>query len=396
MASPPRGWRGEPAAAKAAEESPDDIDRLIMVIDAFRVGALAYAVVTLALVYDEFAHPGLAWLVLGILAAWTIYLLVLSPSRMRPVPIMVADLVLVVAAVVITRWLDDPQRIAEGAQTLPTFYAAAAVLSWAVRWEWRGGLVAAIAVATGDLVEVGQPNSQTVANIVLLVLAGLVVGYATELVRAGREQLAAAVAQRAAIAERERLARDIHDSVLQVLGFVHRVGAGQTGQVGELAELAGEQEARLRALIATGPELEKPNGQADVRATLIPYTGDRITVSTPAQPVLLPRFAVTALAAATGEALTNVRKHAGPGAHAWVLLEDEPDAVVVTVRDDGPGLPHGRLAEARDHGRLGVRLSIVGRIEDVGGQVLITSPPGEGTEVEMRVPRFESLEGGLG
>ncbi len=356
-------------------------------IDAFRVGALAYAVATLAVSYRGFEHPRLAWLVLGVLAAWTLYLLTVSRSRARPALLMMADLALVTGAVVATRWLDDPQRIADGAQTLPSFYAAAAVLSWAVCWEWRGGLLAAITVAIGDVIEVGTPNSQTVANIVLLVLGALVVGYATELVRRGRAQLTAAVAARAATAERERLARDIHDSVLQVLGFVHRAGAGQPGEAGELAELAGEQEARLRALIAAGPGPARVLGAADLRSELIRYAGDRVTVSAPAGPVLLPSFAVTALAAATGEALENVRQHAGAEARAWVLVEDEPEAVTVTVRDDGPGVPAGRLDDARAQGRLGVRLSIFGRIEGAGGQVLIVSPPGEGTEVEMRVPR---------
>ncbi len=371
---------------------PDDSARLILVTDAFRVGALAYAAVSLGLDYQKYAHPRLAWLVLGVLAAWTVCLVWLGTGRVRPGPVMMADLALVVAAIIATRWLDDPSRIAAGAQTLPAFYAAAAVISWAVRWEWRGGLVAATAVAAGGLIEVQPPNSQTVSNIVLLLLAGLIVGYATGLLRTGRAQLAAAVAQRAATAERERLARDIHDSVLQVLGFVHRAGAGQPGPAGERARVACELEAGLGALISTGPAPRPlrdpgPDAESDLRAELARYAGTRVLVSAPAGPVLLPSAAVSALAAATGEALANVRKHAGASARAWVLVEDEPRTVTVTVRDDGPGLEPGRLDGARAQGRLGIRMSIVGRIEEAGGQVLITGPPGEGTEVEMRMPR---------
>jgi len=59
----------------------------------------------------------------------------------------------------------------------------------------------------------------------------------------------------------------------------------------------------------------------------------------------------------------------------------------VTVRDDGVGMPAGRLDAAEHEGRLGVVASIRGRIEDVGGTVSVVSAPGEGTEVELRVPR---------
>jgi signal transduction histidine kinase len=98
------------------------------------------------------------------------------------------------------------------------------------------------------------------------------------------------------------------------------------------------------------------------------------------------------VAAAAAAALDNVRQHGGPGAdglgaRAWILVEDEGDAVVVTVRDDGPGIPEGRLEEARLAGRLGVAHSIQGRLRDVGGSVDVVSIPGQGTEVEMRVPR---------
>ena len=59
----------------------------------------------------------------------------------------------------------------------------------------------------------------------------------------------------------------------------------------------------------------------------------------------------------------------------------------MTVRDDGVGLAPDRLAEAEAAGRLGVAHSIRGRIRDLAGTVTITSRPGNGTEVELRVPR---------
>jgi signal transduction histidine kinase len=58
----------------------------------------------------------------------------------------------------------------------------------------------------------------------------------------------------------------------------------------------------------------------------------------------------------------------------------------VTVRDEGPGIAEGRLAEAAAAGRLGVAQSIRGRIADLGGTVAFASRTGEGTEVEITVP----------
>jgi hypothetical protein len=68
-------------------------------------------------------------------------------------------------------------------------------------------------------------------------------------------------------------------------------------------------------------------------------------------------------------------------------VEDEPDAVLVSVRDDGPGISEGRLAAAEHEGRLGVAQSIRGRLRDLGGTAVVESVPGQGTEVELRLPR---------
>jgi signal transduction histidine kinase len=112
-----------------------------------------------------------------------------------------------------------------------------------------------------------------------------------------------------------------------------------------------------------------------------------VTVSCPAGAVPLGDAPALALAAATGEALDNVRRHAGPDAKAWVLVEDDGAAVTVSVRDNGLGFAPGRLEEAEAAGRLGVAQSIRGRIRDVRGTARLTSSPGQGTEVELRVPR---------
>jgi signal transduction histidine kinase len=122
-----------------------------------------------------------------------------------------------------------------------------------------------------------------------------------------------------------------------------------------------------------------------VRSLLEPLADARITVSCPATPVLLPAVAATALGGAVIAALDNVARHAGPDARAWVLVEDEGWQVRVSVRDDGAGFADGRLAAAAAEGRLGVSHSIIGRLREVGATACLTSSPGQGTEVELRV-----------
>lgn len=89
-------------------------------------------------------------------------------------------------------------------------------------------------------------------------------------------------------------------------------------------------------------------------------------------------------------ALANVALHAGPDARAWVLVEELPGAVEVSVRDDGPGIPEGRLAEAEAQGRMGVSRSIRGRVGDIGGTLTLDTGPDIGTEWVIRVPREDT------
>jgi signal transduction histidine kinase len=108
-----------------------------------------------------------------------------------------------------------------------------------------------------------------------------------------------------------------------------------------------------------------------------------IDVAAPADPVMLPARTANELTAATQAALDNVRRHAGPGAPVWILLEPEGDGVRVTVSDDGVGVGPDRLTEAAVGNRLGVAQSMKGRITDLGGTTTIHSAP-------TRAPRWSS------
>jgi len=240
----------------------------------------------------------------------------------------------------------------------------------------------------------GTALSVALNGVVLLLLSGVIVGHLARLAAEVEAERQHATEVEAASRERERLARHIHDSVLQVLALVQRRGAEAGGTAAELGRLAGQQEAALRALVGGGIEAAQAGALAagatealDLRALLLPAQTDRVTVSVPAQAVLVDRTEADELARAMRAALDNVRRHGGEQARAWVLVEEEPGLVTVTIRDDGPGIPDGRLAEAAAAGRLGVTHSIRGRLRDLGGSATISSAPGEGTEVALRLPR---------
>ena len=93
-----------------------------------------------------------------------------------------------------------------------------------------------------------------------------------------------------------------------------------------------------------------------------------MSVSLPATPVPLDAAVATELDAAVANALDNVVAHAGPDAHAFVLLEDLGDSVVVSIRDDGVGHPGGTARSGRRRGARRRRQIDCGTDELVGRQ----------------------------
>jgi signal transduction histidine kinase len=362
----------------------------------FRLAALAYTGVLIVSNRGDYAHPHAAWPVLAVMAGWTAFTWWAYAHRAwRRWPLLLADLLVTVGVVLSSLWVVGRASLATGTPTLAVAWLAAPVLAWAISGGRRRGLIAALIVGAAEVSVRGNHQQSTLTGATLMILAAVAVGHVARLAVEAERRLQQAVELEAANRERERLARGIHDSVLQVLAMVQRRGAKLDGEAGELARLAGEQEAALRALIATGPAAVATPGDdsvVDLRTVINAYAGQAVSVAVPADPVPLPAAVAREVGAAVGAALANVDQHCGPAARAWVLVEDEADAgtkgaVTVTVRDDGPGIPDERLSQAAALGRLGVAQSIRGRIADLGGTTRITSMPGEGTEIELRIPR---------
>ncbi|WGD43452.1 DUF5931 domain-containing protein [Streptomyces cathayae] len=379
----------------------------------YRILAMVYAVGLFATAYDEFERPWLAVAYFAVLAVWTLGTLPRIANAARCTkPFLTADLTVALVGILLTPVADAHERVQAGGPTMPSIWTAGSVLAFAIKGGWRWAALASSLVAVANLVERGSPARDTVHNVILVWVASIAIGYVVEVARASERTLARALEIEAATRERERLARDIHDGVLQVLAMVQRRGAVIGGEAAELGRMAGEQEVALRTLVSgglvpvprapreavravgdtagaagSGPESGTGDGPVDLRALLAPYAGALVNLAEPGAPVPLAPSAAREVAAAVGAALDNVRKHVGPNARAWILVEDEPDEVIVTVRDDGPGIAEGRLAQAEGEGRLGVALSIRGRLRDLGGSAELISVPGQGTEVELKVPK---------
>ncbi|MEU9826788.1 MacS family sensor histidine kinase [Micromonospora chersina] len=356
-------------------------------IAVFRFASLAYVGVLVLRDAHRYAHPVAAGGVLLGMLAWTG---ATTAGYGRPAgrrwPLLLADLGVVLAIMLATPWVIGRAALSSGVPTLTVAWLAGPVLAWAVSGGRRRGAVAALVLGGADLATRERIGQSSLTGVILLLLAGVVVGHVARLAVEAEARLQRAVELEAATRERERLARDIHDSVLQVLALVRRRGADLDGEAAELARLAGEQEAALRALIGRAGAAPDGAGDArDLRDLLDRYASTAVQVAAPATPVPLPGRVAGELAAAVGAALDNVTRHAG--GRAWVLIEDEGETVTVSVRDEGPGIPDGRLAEAAAQGRLGVAQSIRGRVADLGGEVRILSAPGIGTEIELTVPR---------
>jgi signal transduction histidine kinase len=366
-------------------------------IAVFRFASLGYAVLLTAVINRaDYSRPDGAWAVIAVMTAWTVAttMAYARPDR-RTRLLLSADLAVTAGLLLSTAALQYPAAMRHGVMPVTGIWVAGPVLAWAVQYGRRAGAIAALILSGCDFLLRSEKITVALNGVVLLLLAGVIVGHLARLAAEVEAERQHAVEAEATSRERERLARDIHDSVLQVLAMVQRRGAEAGGAAAELGRLAGQQEAALRSMVggvlAGGGPAASPPGEVDLRALVLPIESDQVTVSAPAQSVRLEKAAAGELAAAIRAAVDNVRRHCGERTRAWVLIEDEPGLVTVTVRDDGPGIAAGRLTEAAAAGRLGVSHSICGRLRDLGGSATITSVPGEGTEVELRLPRAASL-----
>jgi PAS domain S-box-containing protein len=204
-----------------------------------------------------------------------------------------------------------------------------------------------------------------------------------------------AARERAALEERQRLARDLHDSVSQALyGIVLSASVAQAVRrsdparlevlLGEMVALAEAGLAEMRALIfELRPESLAEEGLVAAlekqAAAVQARRGIAVRAALAAEPEA-PLAAKEALYRIAQEALHNTVKHARART-VDLALESEPGALVLRVSDDGRGFDSG----AEFPGHLGLR-SMRERATAAGGTLEIESAPGAGTRLRARIP----------
>jgi signal transduction histidine kinase len=237
----------------------------------------------------------------------------------------------------------------------------------------------------------------TVAALTTLCLAAIV----SERRRAALELAASQrrEAERAAL-ERQRIARDLHDSVSQSLfsttlhvrtaqRALAREGldaAGPVGEeLGEIGQLTRGALAEMRALIfelQPGALAEEGLVAALTKqaSALSAREGLSIEVHGPGERLPLAPGVEQQLYRLGQEALANVVKHARASS-ATVGIAAKDAIVVMEVSDDGRGFDPANVG--REH--FGLR-SMRGRVADLGGRLQVTSAPGRGTLLRVEVP----------
>lgn len=191
----------------------------------------------------------------------------------------------------------------------------------------------------------------------------------------------------ALLAERSSVRAWLHDSVLQVLEYLAAGGYADDPDPRELARVAADAAAELRAVVEGSGPLA-PAGDADLATRLDVAAAEERRLGAPPIALHVDRAAgalrgraAQELAAAAREALRNVRKHAG-ATRAVVTCRLRDDLVELVVSDDGAGFAPARLAPRA----VGLRQSIVGRLDRLGGRATVRSQPGRGTRVTLRLP----------
>jgi signal transduction histidine kinase len=305
------------------------------------------------------------------LVAWLVW--AFEHTSQPSLPVMVADLI-AVAGLAVGPWL-----ILVGRQLVRSLTP-----------ELRAGVLFSRAMVVAAFIGIGGPVLAVTAfrdpyapvlalvslvgGTLLALIGGIVIPGIYLMVRTITRERAARVRAE----ERAEMAAHLHDSVLQALTLIQK-----RTEEPEVRRLARGTERELRVWLYGGPAANGDDFAAGVAAVAeeiedhYDLVVERVTVGT--RPLDGPASAVVG---AIREALTNAAKHAGVR-RVSVFTEVAETEVLALVRDRGRGFDptvHNGM------NRRGIAESIEGRMRQHGGTAEIRSLPGEGTEVELRLP----------
>ena len=361
----------------------------------------------------------------AVCALWMIVLFSVRPAwRQRPTlmaTFFVGILALLTAMVLREPWF--------GLFAIAGFIYAFGLL----RWPWRLAGVAGVAVLSGIAQGSGLPRTTAIgliaATAIVLVNVVVMCGYcwiqwtsdelsgerarALDEIRATnarleeslrenallQEQLLAQAREGGIEDERQRMAREIHDTVAQgLIGIITQLEAADPATADPVesrrhyeaaSTLARESlsEAR-RAVASLRPEVLEAARLGEALETVVRQWSERqgipVNVTTTGSVGPVPSETEIALLRAAQEALANVARHAH-AERVGVTLSYLSDEIALDVRDDGTGFEPDAVGASMSDGGFGLT-ALRQRINNLSGSVLIESEPGGGTAVSIRVP----------
>jgi two-component system nitrate/nitrite sensor histidine kinase NarX len=217
--------------------------------------------------------------------------------------------------------------------------------------------------------------------------------------------------QGAVLAERDRIARELHDSLAQVLGATHlRLRAlvarpdvadrpRTAAELVELADVAEEAYRDVREAILGLREASRPRGLLDSLAAYLEKYSQQAGIRTVLETsldgdLMLSTDGELQVIRVIQEALTNARKHAHATTARIRIACGSDGSLTIVIEDDGRGFDPSRLAVQRDGG-FGLH-TMRERIELVGGSLRLDSAPGRGTRVIAMIPPAAARQGQAG
>ena len=203
----------------------------------------------------------------------------------------------------------------------------------------------------------------------------------------------------AALEERQRLARDLHDLVSQTLFTSTALAESALRRWEKDPTRAHELVAEVHDLVTTAlsemrilllelrpDSLTKVNLRQLFQQYLVPIqrrSGFELDLQIEDTPPL-PKDIQIALYRIAQETLNNISKHAS-AQHVWVVVQNDPDKLDLTIRDDGVGFDPAQT----DMTGLGLGI-LRERAESIGATLQISSQPGQGTEIMLSWPKAHS------
>lgn len=378
-------------AARITVQGLATAQRVIAAIGAFLGGAIVVEVLATRGLADQAPLVAAPYLGMGLLAL----LLLWRPSRLTAIVYLASGAVLAAAAPVLLLAADPaagdpgPYLLNRVATALCLVGAVSGRAVSGVLWSTAAFIVAELGLQLG-LLAAGSTSPSGIGP--LIVFAISFVAYATLAI--AQRQSERRLEPLSAIADavlagdhrralENRAASIVHDTVLADLALISRSPGPVSARVREvLVDHLGIVSAATVAESATAPASGSALGDALLElAAEYQWSGLRVDVSG-AELITdnVPAVARHAVLGAARAALDNVVRHAGTD-RAELVAGSRDGALTVLIVDDGHGFAATEVADDR----LGLRMSIDERIEQVGGTVRVWSGP-EGTTVMMTVP----------